>query len=101
MKMKKTLAILNFIACIPVIVAGCGLAYVMFFSEPSEDPNVIGVIGGSDGPTAVFLTCQPEPLSILFLGLYVGLFLLNGVVFWKSQSTTIRPTEPRKLGPVA
>jgi len=98
--MKKTLAILNFLASIPVIAAVIGLCYIFISPQPANENARLGMIGGSRRPTDIILTCQLEPLSILIAGIYAGLLLWNGVFIWKIQSTK-RLTEPRVRGPVA
>ena len=87
-EMKRTLAIINLIASIPVIVGVFGRADLMLNTESLNESNRLEIIGGADGPTKIFLPWDPEPFSILALGVYAGLFILNGFVFWKSKDAT-------------
>lgn len=86
--MKKLFAIINLTASIPVIVGAFGLARIISKAEPLDEINEFGITGGADGPTEIFITCEPDPLSILILGIYAALFLMNGFMFWNSQSRT-------------
>jgi len=46
--------------------------------------NSIGVIGGADGPTAVFVTGSPLLPVLLGAGLILAVVAL-AVLFWKKQ----------------
>ncbi len=49
--------------------------------KAGTDPASIGIIGGADGPTAVFVTSQmPKPLLYTIIGVIAAAVV--GVVVW-------------------
>ena len=90
--MNKFLAILNLIASLPVIA--CTIDHLFLNDEINQADSQMGVIGGSEGPTAIFISYEPNLLSVIIMAFYTGLLVVNFLVLWKSQSTTKRPTEP-------
>ena len=82
--MKKVLSIIFLVAGI-IITAICGF-YVVglifgFFSQDVKKAHSIGIIGGADGPTAIFVTSDSfiSPLSCV-VGIVVGLAAIVGSV---------------------
>lgn len=48
--------------------------------EYGMDASTIGIIGGADGPTAIFITGKPSRLEVLLLA--AGIAVIVGVVFF-------------------
>ena len=63
--MKKFL--LSLLAVFPLFLVGC------------QESESIGIIGGADGPTAIFVTTSPDKL---IWDLVILLILFAVVVFW-------------------
>ena len=48
-----------------------------------NENNAIGIIGGADGPTAVFVTGDPTALFLTVLGIAAAaVLLIVGIVLW-------------------
>lgn len=53
---------------------------------PSKEASVVGIIGGADGPTAVFLASKHALNSYVAIGL-VGLFcIVLGLILMKKRA---------------
>ena len=83
--MKQILAIFNLIAA--AIFALLFVLPLMFMhtAPPMDDSGDIGVIGGADGPTAIFISNTPSISGVVFAVLLVGLLLWNANVMWKTK----------------
>lgn len=46
--------------------------------------HTIGIIGGADGPTAVFVTGSPRP-SVLTLAVLAAVIIAAVLFFWKKK----------------
>ena len=84
--MKRVLAISNLIAAslltlfllLPLV-----LAHV---AKPIGDSGAEGIIiGGTDGPTAIFLSSEPSILALTFVILMAGLLFWNAHTMWKER----------------
>ena len=49
-----------------------------------QSAPAVGIIGGADGPTAVFLTQQLSPYSYIGLGALL-VFAISVIVLWKGK----------------
>ena len=77
--MKKIVYMLS--AVIVVVLGYISIPYV-FFS--SQEATAIGIIGGADGPTAVFVATKLNPsINIWFL---LGVIIvISGIIFLKKR----------------
>lgn len=50
---------------------------------PEKEASAIGIIGGADGPTAVFLASKSSSNSYMAIGLVGLIFILVGLVLMK------------------
>lgn len=74
--MKKIVILL---ACVLVAVV-LGVALFFLFTVPQGS---LGIIGGADGPTAIFVTCS---LNLPQIFLIVGIIIFGAAVFlWKKK----------------
>ncbi len=88
--MKRILAISNLIAAslltlfllIPLV-----LTHVAY---PIGDSGEEGIIGGTDGPTAIFLSSEPSILALTFVILVAGLLFWNAHTMWKERNANNR-----------
>ncbi len=98
--MIRTLAILNLLAAlvlIPYLAMWLAITIApdrmgqwishMAESAPSEELQG-GVIGGSDGSTAVFVSSRPSPVGVL---LYMVLLSADTIVLWRRRDAQETP----------
>ena len=76
-----TTTMVSGMACLIDLIAPQIISYV--FLERAVDASAIGIIGGADGPTSVFVTGSTVPsylMPIIFvLSLFVWLFLASRI----------------------
>jgi Na+-transporting methylmalonyl-CoA/oxaloacetate decarboxylase beta subunit len=83
--MKRILAICNLIAA--AIFALLFVLPLIFIhtAHPMDDSGDIGIIGGADGPTAIFISNTPSISGLVFAVLLIGLLLWNANVMWTTK----------------
>lgn len=84
--MKRFLAFLNLVAIAPLVVLAIGLVQVIYLAEPMDESGTLRIIGGTDGPTSIFIASTPGPSVLLLIVFYIGLLVWNAVAFWKQRS---------------
>ncbi len=57
---------------------------ILHFLSATAENNSIGIIGGADGPTAIFVTSKISPTLFVAL-IAAGVLLLAGLVWWIIQ----------------
>ncbi len=57
---------------------------ILHFLSAAAENNSIGIIGGADGPTAIFVTSKISPTLFVAL-IAAGVLLLAGLVWWIIQ----------------
>lgn len=57
---------------------------ILHFLSTAAENNSIGIIGGADGPTAIFVTSKISPTLFVAL-IAAGVLLLAGLVWWIIQ----------------
>ena len=85
--MKTLLAILNLIAAVPLVAGAIHLFRFIYIAEPIDESGTLGIIGGTEGPTSIYLSSKPGPSALLVVGLYMALLVWNGIAFWKERNT--------------
>lgn len=82
--MKKTTLILNWLFIIFIVVSSF-ITLITCLTAKCEAPIELGIIGGADGPTAIFLATDINPLDIIFPLLLALLLLMNIAVIKKQK----------------
>jgi Na+-transporting methylmalonyl-CoA/oxaloacetate decarboxylase beta subunit len=81
--MKSILAILNFTAA-GILSLLLLLPLIFIYSEPPDDAEIsCTVIGGAEGPTAVFIA---NPYINIFIVLLIALLLYNAVFILNNKT---------------
>jgi len=62
------------------LIVSSAAFYIYRVVAPRREASSIGIIGGADGPTAIFISCKVLPALIHNL-LFVGLFILLMVLY--------------------
>jgi Na+-transporting methylmalonyl-CoA/oxaloacetate decarboxylase beta subunit len=70
----------------------CSFILALFFLLPftyskiTNNDEPVHMIGGSDGPTAVFISIESTPMLLVFQGIILGTFVLNIIyLFMKNK----------------
>lgn len=51
------------------------------FAAPQTDASAVGIIGGADGPTAIFISSSLKPASKIFFSLLFAVLTAAGVLW--------------------
>jgi len=84
--MKRILAIGNLIAA-SVLTLSLLLPFLFSrLADPIGDSNTEGlIIGGTDGPTAIFLSAEASIPALILVILTAGLLFWNAHIMWKER----------------
>jgi hypothetical protein len=84
--MKRVLAISNLIAASLLTLFLLLPLVLVHVVKPIGDSGEEGIIiGGTDGPTAIFLSSEPSILALTFVILMAGLLFWNAHTMWKER----------------
>lgn len=87
---EKRIKIAAYVSLVITIILGVGILVwkgliPTFLQTSISEAASIGIIGGADGPTAIYITTKITGESILKL-LAVGLAILTMILFWLKMS---------------
>jgi len=92
--MKKILAISNIIAGVMGIWCAAGFILMWFYMGGNGDST--RVIGGSDGPTVIFIASEPHVSGIIILAFLCLLPFINAFAFFRLYKNVTKPKEEEK-----
>ena len=81
--MKQILAISNLVGA--SILSLFLMLSLVFVHEPIAGTENLGIIGGSDEPTAIFLSSEPSIPALIFIVVITGLLYINAYEMWKNR----------------
>lgn len=82
MIMKKVIGIFLLIAGIVLTVIGGFFVFEFFFGKSQS----VGIIGGADGPTAVFVTSKLGVFPIVAVAVGIVIVIISAMVLRKNKS---------------